>query len=135
MVIRQETMDDWPALWGLHQKTRLSPFHQSDFGDWLNHHTTWIAVCEGQLAGFLVIQDTLDHQDVLLLAVDPLYRRQGVARSLIQSLCPLKKPLFVEVEDTNTAALNLYQTLGFQPIGRRHHYYGAGRHALVMRLA
>jgi ribosomal-protein-alanine N-acetyltransferase len=135
MVIRQETMADWPPLWTLHQKTGLSPFHQSDFEDWLHHHITWVAVCEGQLTGFLVIQETLDHQDVLLLAVDPLYRRQGVARSLIQSLCPLKKPLFVEVEDTNTAALSLYQTLGFQPVGRRHHYYGAGRHALVMRLA
>jgi ribosomal-protein-alanine N-acetyltransferase len=134
MVIRPHTPDDGPALWTLHQKTGLSPFHQSEFGNWLNQHITWVAVWQGNLAGFVLIQDTLDHQDVLLLAVDPLYRRQGIARSLLQTLFPLKKPLFVEVEDTNTDAMNLYQTLGFQPIGGRHNYYGPSRHALVMRL-
>ena len=134
MVIRQETMDDWPALWTLHQKTGLSPFHQSDFMDWLHHHTTWVALCKGKIGGFLMIQDTMDHQDVFLLSVDPLYRRQGVARSLIQTLYPLTKPLFVEVEDTNNAALNLYRTLSFQTVGQRRHYYGTDRHALVMRL-
>ncbi len=134
MVIRPHTPDDGPALWTLHQKTGLSPFHQSEFGNWLKQHITWVAVWQGNLAGFVLIQDTLDHQDVLLLAVDPLYRRQGIARSLLQTLFPLKKPLFVEVEDTNTDAMNLYQTLGFQPIGGRHNYYGPSRHALVMRL-
>ena len=134
MVIRPHNPDDGPAIWDLHQKTGLSPFHQSEFLDWLNHHTAWVAVWQGNLAGFVLIQDTLDHQDVLLLAVDPLYRRQGIARSLLQTLFPLKKPLFVEVEDTNTDAMNLYQTLGFQPIGGRHNYYGPSRHALVMRL-
>lgn len=134
MVIRPHTPGDGPALWTLHQKTGLSPFHQSEFGNWLNQHITWVAVWQGNLAGFVLIQDTLDHQDVLLLAVDPLYRRQGIARSLLQTLFPLKKPLFVEVEDTNTDAMNLYQTLGFQPIGGRHNYYGPSRHALVMRL-
>ncbi len=134
MVIRPHNPDDGPALWTLHQKTGLSPFHQSEFENWLNQHTTWVAVWQGNLAGFVLIQDTLDHQDVLLLVVDPLYRRQGIARSLLQTLFPLKKPLFVEVEDTNTDAMNLYQTLGFQPIGGRHNYYGPSRHALVMRL-
>ncbi len=134
MVIRPHTPDDGPALWTLHQKTGLSPFHPSEFGNWLNQHITWVAVWHGHLAGFLVIQDTLDHQDVLLLAVDPQYRRQGMARSLLQTLLPLKKPLFVEVEDTNSPALSLYQSLGFQPIGGRHNYYGPRRHALVMRL-
>ncbi len=134
MVIRPHTPDDGPGLWTLHQKTGLSPFHQSEFENWLNQHITWVAVWQGNLAGFLIIQDTLDHQDVLILSVDPQYRRQGIARSLMQTLFPLKKPLFVEVEDTNTDAINLYQTLGFQPIGGRHNYYGPSRHALVMRL-
>lgn len=134
MVILPHHDGDFFRLWELHQKTGLSPFHPSEFTNWLHQHTGWVAVYEGHLAGFLLIQDTLDHQDVLLLAVDPRYRRQGIARRLMQTLFPLKKQIFVEVETTNTPALSLYQSLGFEPVGQRQHYYGPNRHAMVLRL-
>lgn len=133
MLIRPHHDDDLPALWMLHQKTGLSPFRNSEFTAWVNQNMTWVAVCGGQIAGFVLIQDAPDHQDVLLLVVAPLYRRQGIARRLMQTLLTLKKQMFIEVEATNTPALSLYQSLGFEPIGQRRDYYGPNRHAIVMR--
>ncbi|MFM7622274.1 MAG: GNAT family N-acetyltransferase [Alphaproteobacteria bacterium] len=134
MVIRPHNTNDLPALWVLHQNTNLSPFRQSEFEAWVHQNMTWVAVREGELAGFILIQDAPDHQGVLLLAVDPLYRRQGIARRLMQTFLPLKKQIFIEVEATNTPALSLYQSLGFDPIGQRRDYYGPSRHAVVLRL-
>ncbi len=133
MLIRPHHDDDLPALWMLHQKTGLSPFRNSEFTAWVNQNMAWVAVCEGQIAGFVLIQDAPDHQDVLLLVVAPLYRRQGIARRLMQTPLTLKKQMFIEVEATNTPALSLYQSLGFKPIGQRRDYYGPNRHAIVMR--
>lgn len=133
MLIRPHHDDDLPALWMLHQKTGLSPFRNSEFTAWVNQNMAWVAVCEGQIAGFVLIQDAPDHQDVLLLVVAPLYRRQGIARRLMKTRLTLKKQMFIEVEATNTPALSLYQSLGFKPIGQRRDYYGPNRHAIVMR--
>ena len=46
--------------------------------------------------------------------------------------------LFLEVDETNTAAIALYRRLGFRKVGQRKAYYDAGdgskNAALVMRL-
>ncbi len=133
MLIRPHHDDDLPALWMLHQKTGLSPFRNSEFTAWVNQNMAWVAVCGGQIAGFVLIQDAPDHQDVLLLVVAPLYRRQGIAHRLMKTSLTMKKQMFIEVEATNTPALSLYQSLGFEPIGQRRDYYGPNRHAMVMR--
>jgi len=47
-----------------------------------------------------------------------------------------RRTLFLEVRPSNTQAINLYDSLGFETVGLRRHYYPAdqGREdALVMR--
>ena len=68
-----------------------------------------------------------------MLTVDPVHRRQGIAHALMQAVLISENPIFLEVEDTNTAALALYLSLGFQTLRQRRDYYGPGRHAVVMR--
>ena len=77
------------------------------------------------VAGFLASWETgPGEREILNLAVAPSARRRGVAlRLLEQELERGQGSWFLEVRESNTAAIRLYRTLGFQPAGRREHYY------------
>ena len=72
------------------------------------------------------------------LAVHPEWRRRGVARRLLATALAegvVRGVIlaFLEVRPSNTRALALYESLGFQVIGRRNGYYfDTGEDALVM---
>lgn len=71
------------------------------------------------------------------VAVDPAYRRRGVATRLMVELLREARARDVEsatleVRIGNIAAQRLYAGLGFRPVGVRPKYYGAGSDALVM---
>ena len=73
------------------------------------------------------------------LAVLPQYRRKGVATRLMrfalrQGARAGKTYAVLEAEATNRAALALYEAMGFRAAAIDPHYYGTGRHALVMVL-
>jgi ribosomal-protein-alanine N-acetyltransferase len=76
--------------------------------------------------------------DVLTVAVLPEYSRKGIATHFMNELetWSLEKKataMMLEVGVTNTAAIALYEKLGYQTIATRKGYYGAGLDAFVMR--
>jgi ribosomal-protein-alanine N-acetyltransferase len=76
-------------------------------------------------AGFLVSRATAPgEREILNLAVAPPQRRRGVAgRLLEQELGRGEGSWFLEVRESNTPAIRLYQALGFRFAGRRERYY------------
>jgi [ribosomal protein S18]-alanine N-acetyltransferase len=91
----------------------------------------------GRVVGFLVTRQVApDEREILNLAVHPEHRRRGIARLL---LCRVMKALpgqwFLEVRESNAAAIALYRSLGFEAAGRRENYYSApAEAAIVMRI-
>lgn len=69
----------------------------------------------------------LDEAHIVLLAVHPEHRRQGLGRAtlnhLLQTLPPTVMHATLEVRSQNTIALHLYQSCGFEVLGRRPSYY------------
>ena len=64
------------------------------------------------------------------MAVDAAARRHGIGRKLLDVHLPRLgrhgvKQVFLEVGETNMAALRLYKRLGFEEVGRRQGYYRA----------
>ena len=85
-----------------------------------------VAVDGDTLVGFLAFEQIADEGSVIEVAVHPDYRRQGIARALIMSalddadgLCVV----FLEVRESNRAAIALYESLGFEKLGVRKDYY------------
>ncbi|CAN5894576.1 hypothetical protein BH23ACT10_BH23ACT10_06710 [soil metagenome] len=71
------------------------------------------------------------------VAVDPAYRRRGIATLLMVELLREARARDVEsatleVRVGNIAAQRLYAGLGFRPVGVRPKYYNAATDALVM---
>jgi [ribosomal protein S18]-alanine N-acetyltransferase len=87
-----------------------------------------LAFAGDQPGGFTLTYHLPDEAELLMVAVAPARRRQGIARALMQDSATHAKhaglsALFLEVRDSNDAARALYASLGFVPIGRRKAYY------------
>ena len=85
-----------------------------------------IAVEDDRIIGFLAFEQVLDEGSVVEIAVHPDCRRKGIARSLITDAIQSADGLdtvFLEVRESNTPAIGLYESLGFERIGVRKGYY------------
>lgn len=90
----------------------------------------------GLPSGFLVSRQIAPgEREILNVAVDPSNRRKGIGRTLVQAeLARSKGTWFLEVRESNQAAIGLYRSLGFEPAGRRPDYYHTpAEAAIVMR--
>jgi len=77
--------------------------------------------------GFALARRTLDEAELLLLAVRPEARRQGIGEALVEAVAAEAGVrgglrLLLEMRDGNPA-LSLYARTGFGQIGRRRDYY------------
>jgi len=90
------------------------------------------------IVGYLCLWEIGHEIHITNLAVHPEWRRHGVARRLLagalaEGIVRGVALAFLEVRPSNTRALALYESLGFQVIGRRNGYYfDTGEDALVM---
>lgn len=99
------------------------------------------ACCEAALAGFILIGAAVDESEVLTLAVDEPWRRQGVGRMLLDAAIAEAgrrgaSAMLLEVGVLNTSAQALYAGSGFAVVGRRRKYYkgpNGSEDALVMK--
>jgi ribosomal-protein-alanine N-acetyltransferase len=93
---------------------------------------------DSALVGYLIISRYVDAWHVMNVAVDPAYRRRGVATTMLEELFRLtegdgRRGYTLEVRVSNTTAIGLYERLGFYATGVRRGYYTDNREdALVM---
>lgn len=76
-----------------------------------------------------------DEAEILNLAVDPAFRRRGVASALLQTVSSRARgTIFLEVAEPNSPAISLYRKLGWEDAGLRAGYYNHGSvNAVVMK--
>ena len=92
----------------------------------------------GELCGYAIVSRYVDAWHVMNIAVAPEYRRRGIARALLERLFEIteadpRRGYTLEVRVSNTAAIRLYERLGFQTRGIRRGYYTDNREdALIM---
>ena len=82
---------------------------------------------DGVTTGFSLIRSVADESELLLIAVSPARRRQGVGRGLLNHFLDQARSegitrAHLEVRDGNPA-IHMYRHAGFEPIGRRRNYY------------
>ncbi|KEZ21259.1 Ribosomal-protein-alanine acetyltransferase [Sphingobium yanoikuyae] len=90
---------------------------------------TWLTVAHVDAAplGFALVRSVLDECELLLLAVDPLWRGRRIGRSLLEHSLTLARrrgitSMNLEVRATNMA-VKLYENIGFEYVHRRPGYY------------
>ncbi|MBB4183737.1 GNAT family N-acetyltransferase [Sinorhizobium terangae] len=141
---------DLVAAAALHRQRFASPWSDGEIHALLSQDTVFGFVARQTsgafrpaFGGFVLSRAVAGEAEILTIGVDPRFIRSGLGWRLMQAamreaLVKGSEALFLEVDETNEAALGLYQKLGFLKVGERRAYYqsstGARTAALVMRL-
>jgi [ribosomal protein S18]-alanine N-acetyltransferase len=119
-----------------------APWSQEQFWGELAHvpGSRWFAVHEDHegIDGYVCLAAVPPEADVQTIAVAPRSQGRGLGRAMLDALLAEARrrgctQVFLEVLETNEAAISLYEKFGFERQGRRRDYYGPGADALVMR--
>ncbi len=148
-VVRDLTLDDAPAMERLHSETFARPWREEEFEALLAQDPVFgyaarpvVKSGKPAIQGFVLARLAAGEAEILTIAVSRAYRRRGLGRMMMDAVLrhlhsERAEALFLEVDETNTAAVGLYRRLGFRNVGRREGYYSSkeGRRtsALVMR--
>jgi ribosomal-protein-alanine N-acetyltransferase len=148
--IRWATRDDLDAIARIQGAAHLASSWEPS--SYLNYACS-VAVLGDGVAGFLVSREVAPpridqgaigsretengEREILWLVVDPANRRQGIGRALVDAelaSCSKGTTWFLEVRESNLAAISLYTAVGFTASGRRPDYYSyPAEAAIVMR--
>lgn len=138
---------DSEALSALHCEDFVRPWTDGEFESLLAQDNVFgfAAIETGRPhsppAGFVLARHGGGEAEILTVAVARVWRRRGIGRQLMDAVLrdlhtARAESLFLEVDETNTAALALYRRLGFRQVGSRPDYYTHGDRrtgAIVMR--
>ena len=96
-----------------------------------------VAEVDGVVVGHAVASAAGDDAELQRIAVDPAYRRRGLAGELLAAVesraaADGATRLLLEVREDNTTAVAFYESRGFVEVGRRRRYYRDGAAAVVL---
>lgn len=134
MTIREAAAPDLPPIGAIQAASPQAA--QWDVADYLKYNC-YIAIDNETVAGFVVVrQVAAGETEILNIAVAPERRRQGIGGQLLgEILARHRGEFFLEVRESNSAARQFYEKLGFRPITRRpQYYYDPSESAIVMKL-
>lgn len=107
------------------------PWSEGIFRDCLrNYYVCQVGELDNHVIAYAVMQLGVDECHLLNVCVDVAYRNHGIGRRLIQHVFAIAQrrdmhSAFLEVRQSNTCALHLYDSMGFNEIGVRNGYYPA----------
>lgn len=106
-------------------------------------HGCWVLERNNDIIGYGILSTGAGEAHVLNICVAPWQQGHGHGRHLMQRLIDAARwhraeRVFLEVRPSNPVAQRLYESLGFNEIGRRPNYYpdhgGRREDAIVMAL-
>ncbi len=139
-MIRAMQVADIKDVSVIEQRVQSHPWNSKQFQDAVNNYASTVIEKQGQVVGFCILQPVLDEANLLLMAIDPSCQGQGLGYQLLKdSMQQLKNnplQIFLEVRESNQAAIKLYEKLDFHQIDLRRNYYpkndGTREHAVIM---
>ena len=129
--IENATDNDLPWIMELERHAFSQPWSFESVLNEVHNSDTFFAVakgcgCEG--LGFVVLRSFIDVGELMQIAVSPHFSGRGIGSLLLNSAiehakdCGLES-VFLEVRESNVAAISLYEKSGFLPTRRRKDYY------------
>ncbi len=130
---------DLDVVAAIEQASYATPWSREHFRDEISASYSWplVAVDEGSVVGYLCLMCLFEEAQVLNVAVSPTLRGRGIARLLLERAVVLArekgaKRLLLEVRASNSAAISLYERIGFGRTGIRSRYYDHTEDAVLM---
>ncbi len=134
---------DLDRLLAVERECFAEPWSRAMLSDELHggpgHVALGVVGADGGLDAAALARLAVDTLEIQSVAVRPRARGRGLGRLLVGALlerarAALAERADLEVRAGNAAAIALYASEGFVPVGRRRRYYGDGEDALLMSL-
>ena len=136
ITIKYATLDDVAEILRIEQACFSTPWTEQGIRESIENENThlYLALADGKTAGYMGVQIFSGEGYVTNVATLPAYRRQGVAKALIERVLGNEMDfLSLEVRESNAPAIALYESLGFARVGVRPHFYrNPDENALLM---
>ena len=141
--VRAMTPSDLPDVVAIETEAFSTPWKADTFEGLIGREGLELltfADSEDGVIGYAVLWCILDQGELANIAIRPELRGRGLGARLLAEvveICRRKgvKSLYLEVRDSNRAAVSLYERFGFRDVGRRKNYYQSPREdARVMEL-
>ncbi len=126
---RLMTEYDLPAVLDIEYRSYEFPWTEGIFHDCLRFgYSSWVIELDRKVVGYGVMSLAVQECHILNLCIDPEFQGNGIGRRLLGQLFTIARArnadtAFLEVRPTNTHALSLYFSEGFNEIGTRRNYY------------
>ncbi len=118
------------AVWTIEQRAHRYPWRQSMIEELSGRGACHYCLVDehGQVLGYCYGQNIVGEVSLLNVAVDPEYHGQGLGKQLMESFiseCEKAnaESIWLEVRESNQAAIALYHSVGFNEVDRRRDYY------------
>jgi [ribosomal protein S18]-alanine N-acetyltransferase len=139
-VLRRLALADLDAIERIEQVSYGSPWSRSMFASELAKPSSLSVAAvtpDDALIGYLVLSRYVDAWHVMNVAVDPAWRRSGIATALLEHVFEAtrgdaRRGYTLEVRVSNVGAVSLYERLGFHSHGIRRGYYTDNREDAVI---
>ena len=130
MIIRNMQEADLSQVAEIEKQIFSIPWSLESFREsmMLEHTIYLVAEEEKTIIGYCGMYRVFNEGEIVNVAVAPQYRRHGVAKKLLEELFKESASLnvdnfFLEVRESNEAAITLYKKLGFIEAGIRRNFY------------
>lgn len=139
-MIRLMQTADVQAVAQIENQVQSHPWSLSQFEDAVTSYQSTVIEKNGKVVGFCLLQPVVDEANLLLMAIDPSQQGKGLGFELLEASMNMLKndpvQIFLEVRESNIAAIKLYEKAGFHQIDMRKNYYpnsdGSREHAVIM---
>lgn len=132
--VRSARMEDIDALVFIDHASFSIPWSKESLQTFVQdglHRDCFVAViteAPKRIIGYVAIQFVADEAEISNIAVCPDARGRGAGRAMLEKAVDSLfergvEAIFLEVRESNAAAKKLYESCGFEPVGRRKDYY------------
>ncbi|PKO07293.1 MAG: ribosomal-protein-alanine N-acetyltransferase [Chloroflexi bacterium HGW-Chloroflexi-3] len=135
LLFRQMELEDLETVKSIDKLTFPNPWPENAFQYELEKNTNarlWVGeIQDGEkstIVALAVIWIILDEAHIGTIAIHPEFQKRGLGQQFLAYICKQLisekiTKIFLEVRQSNSAAIHLYQKFGFTIDGERKHYY------------
>lgn len=128
ITIRAMEFDDLDAVYDIETKAHIAPWTRGIIHDCiLVGYGCYVLLKENNVVAFSIVRTAVGECHILNLCVKPEEQNRGHGQQLLEHVLNTAKTscknVVLEVRKSNTAAIKLYQRMGFSQIGYRRDYY------------
>lgn len=123
---------DLEAVLSIENTVHLSPWKPSSFQPCFTGRSQgWLIIDGDEICGYAIVSMVAGEAELLNMSVAKHHQGKGVGAALLQFICQKVSEkcdnFFLEVRESNEAAIALYEKFYFCEVGRRNNYYPAKR--------